>query len=67
MNLRKLRAAKFHFQIKSIPNKAITSQMVPGSTREYPCHKDSHPSNGLNLDTNYHIDQKELEIRPISN
>ena len=67
MNLRKLRDAKFHFQIKRIPNEALTSQMVAGSSRKNSCHKDSHPSNGLNLDTNYHIDQKELGIRPISN
>ena len=67
MNLRKLRDAKLHFQIKRIPNEALTSQTVPGSSRVIPYHKDSHPANGLSLDKNYHIGQRELGIRPISN
>ena len=67
MNLRKPRDAKFHFQIKRIPNEALTSQTVPGSSRVIPYHKDSHPANGHNLDTNYHIAQRELGIRLISN
>ena len=67
MNLRKLRDAIFHFLIKRIPNEALTSRTVPDSSRVIPYHKDSHPANGLSLDGNYHIDQRELGIRLVSN